>query len=179
MTPPRERRPATAREAKALAHPLRLRILRLCGNEELTNKELADRLGRDPGTILYHVRQLSEAGFLEPAPVRTGDSGALEKPYRSTGLSWWLSDDNRMGDEPEGSMVPLDAFIEELRESGGAESIITFSRFVLHLSVEDIAELDRRIVRVLDEFVATDDERRELYPAFGGMIVMHKLAKPE
>ena len=29
-------------EAKAMAHPLRLRILRMCGMQELTNKQLAD-----------------------------------------------------------------------------------------------------------------------------------------
>ena len=63
-----QKRPvASAREIKALAHPLRLRILRLCGLHELTNKQLADRLGQDPGTVLYHVRQLLSTGFLEPA----------------------------------------------------------------------------------------------------------------
>src|SRR5687768_14537725 len=87
---PRTRRPATAKEAKALAHPLRLRILRLCLHQELTNKQLADRLGSDPGTVFYHVRQLVGAGLLQQAPVRTGASGALEKPYRSTGTTWWL-----------------------------------------------------------------------------------------
>lgn len=50
MTEPRHRRPATPAEAKALGHPLRLRIMRLCLVEELTNKQLADRLDRDPGT---------------------------------------------------------------------------------------------------------------------------------
>ena len=65
-----------------------MRILRLCGLHEQTNKQLADRLGQDPGTVLYHVRQLLSAGFLEPAEIRTGESGALEKPYRSTGRSW-------------------------------------------------------------------------------------------
>ena len=87
-----EQKPAaSAREIKALAHPLRLRILRLCGLHELTNKQLADRLDSQPGTTLYHVRLLVEAGLLEPAPIRTGTSGALEKPYRSSGQSWWLS----------------------------------------------------------------------------------------
>src|SRR5688572_14187439 len=85
---PRERRAATVREARALAHPLRLRILRLCAQRALTNKQLADRLDREPGTVLYHVRLLVEAGLLHQEGVRTGDSGALEKPYRSTGQSW-------------------------------------------------------------------------------------------
>ena len=56
-----------------MSHPLRVRILRLCGDSELTNKQLADRLGVDAGTAYYHVRQLVAAGFLEPAAVRTGE----------------------------------------------------------------------------------------------------------
>ena len=108
---------ASAREIKALAHPLRLRILRLCGLHELTNKQLADRLGQDPGTMLYHVRQLLSTGFLEPAEVRTGESGALEKPYRSAGRSWNL--DTALRDAcPDGPLAPIEAFREELTEAG-------------------------------------------------------------
>lgn len=166
----RRRRPATVEETKALAHPLRLRILRLCAQQELTNKQLAERLGRDPGTVLYHVRQLAAAGFLEPGEVRTGASGALEKPYRSTGISWWL--DGPLVDGG-GTTAPLEAFQEELREAG-PESVRTYARFALHLSPEDVAELDRRIGAVLDEYVATDDQRRHL-PLHGGLVVVHRV----
>ncbi|WP_229798536.1 ArsR/SmtB family transcription factor [Planomonospora parontospora] len=169
----RERRAATVREAKALAHPLRVRILRLCTEQELTNKQLADRLGRDPGTILYHVRQLAEAGFLEPAPIRTGASGALEKPYRSTRLSWWLS--SQVDDEDsQAKLAPIEAFQDELHEAG-PESIQTFARFMLHLSPEDAIALERRILAILDEYIATDDERLD-EPAYGGIVVLHRLA---
>ena len=114
---PRPRRQATALEAKALAHPLRARILRLCLQHELTNKQLADRLGVQPGTVFYHVRLLLDAGLLQPAEVRTGASGALEKPYRSTGTSWWL--DNPLGSAtPEVQLSPVVAFEDELREAG-------------------------------------------------------------
>ena len=58
------RRAATSEEAKALAHPDRLRIIRLTFDEALTNKELADRLGRNPGTTLYHLRMLVATGFV-------------------------------------------------------------------------------------------------------------------
>ncbi|HEV8163288.1 MAG TPA: transcriptional regulator, partial [Actinomycetota bacterium] len=37
------RRRATILQAKAASHPLRLRILRLCGQQPMTNKQLADR----------------------------------------------------------------------------------------------------------------------------------------
>ena len=73
-------RPATPDEARALANPLRLRILRLCLDPAMTNEELAARLGRDAGTVLHHVRLLVETGFLEPA--RSGGGGGA----RSSGL---------------------------------------------------------------------------------------------
>ncbi|GAA5105976.1 winged helix-turn-helix domain-containing protein [Haloechinothrix salitolerans] len=169
----RERREVTAEEAKALGHPLRLRILRLCRQRELTNKQLADRLDRDPGTVLYHVRQLVDAGFLEQAPVRSGDSGALEKPYRSATNTWWLSAP-RMKTEAEGALAPIEAFQDELREAG-PDSVQTYARFMLHLSPEDIAELDRRICAILDEYVETEEARRD-QPVFGGIFVLHRLA---
>jgi DNA-binding transcriptional ArsR family regulator len=168
-----ERRPATVKEVKALGHPLRLRILRLCGERDLTNKQLAERLDRDPGTVLYHVRQLVDAGLLEPTEVRAGDSGALEKPYRSTGRSWWL-DGPLNNSDPEVRLAPLEAFAAELTEAG-PESVQTYERFTLHLSPDELIELDRRIVAILDEYIETDAERRDR-PALGGLFVVHRLA---
>jgi DNA-binding transcriptional ArsR family regulator len=179
----RRRRRATVLQAKAASHPLRLRILRLCGQQPMTNKQLADRLGSQPGTTLYHVRLLVAAGLLEPAPVRTGASGALEKPYRTAGQSWWLS---AYGDTDEGepyddrddqlSMAPIEAFQAELREAGPG-SVRTFARFMLHLSEEEVRELDRRLLEVLDEYIQSDHQRLDR-PALGGIVVVHQLAEP-
>jgi DNA-binding transcriptional ArsR family regulator len=85
------RREASPDEFKAMAHPLRLRILRSCLHEALTNKEIADRLDQDPATTLHHVRLLVRTGFLEAGETRTGARGSREKPYRATGKSWVLS----------------------------------------------------------------------------------------
>ncbi|MGW9349664.1 ArsR/SmtB family transcription factor [Nocardiopsis flavescens] len=173
--PVRARRPATPEETRALGHPLRVRILRLC-LEELTNKELAERLGVSPGTVLYHVRRLVAVGFLVPGTPRTGPSGALEKPYRSTGETWWLESPLQDAGAPA-AHAPVQAFRRELDEAG-PESVRTFSRFSLHLSDEDVAELDRRIIAVLDEFVATDDGRRE-HPRYSGMFLLHRPPGPQ
>jgi DNA-binding transcriptional ArsR family regulator len=177
------RRRATILQAKAAAHPLRLRILRLCGQQPMTNKQLADRLDSQPGTTLYHVRLLVEAGLLEPAPIRTGTSGALEKPYRSTGQSWWLSgygdtDDGEPYDDrdDESSLATIEAFQAELREAGPG-SVRTSARFMLHLSEEEVQELDRRLLDVLDEYILTDHQRLD-QPALGGIVVIHQLADP-
>jgi hypothetical protein len=126
--------------------------------------------------VLYHVRQLVDAGLLEPAPVRTGASGALEKPYRPRVHPWWL-DGPLVGTEPDVRFAPVAAFEEELHETG-PESVLVYERFLLHLSPEDVAELDRRILAVLDEYVATDDQRRDR-PAVGGMFLLHRLKDPD
>jgi hypothetical protein len=149
----------------------------------MTNKQLADRLHCQPGTTLYHVRLLVEAGLLEPAPIRTGTSGALEKPYHTTGQSWWLSgygetDEGEPYDDrnDESSLAPIEAFQAELREAGPG-SVRTFARFMLHLSEQEVRELDRRLLAVLDEYIQTDHQRLDR-PALGGIVVLHQLADP-
>jgi DNA-binding transcriptional ArsR family regulator len=68
-------------QLKALGHPLRLRVLDVLGEskEELTNRELAARLGVDPGHLHFHVRMLLNAGLIELA----GSRQRREKPYRA------------------------------------------------------------------------------------------------
>src|SRR5438309_1430220 len=85
-----ERRRATDAEARALASAVRLRILRLCLDRSLTNKELAAGLDRNPATVLHHVRTLVDTGFLVPEAPRRGARGAREVPYRATGKSWLM-----------------------------------------------------------------------------------------
>lgn len=73
-------------QLKALGHPLRLRVLELLSGtpaEQLTNRELAARLGVDPGHLHFHVRMLLKAGLVALAPERRG----REKPYRAVALS--------------------------------------------------------------------------------------------
>jgi len=54
--------------------------------------------------------------------------------------------------------APAQAFQDELREAGPG-SVQPFARFMLHLSPEDVAALDRRILAILDEYIETDDQR--------------------
>jgi DNA-binding transcriptional ArsR family regulator len=93
--------------ARALASPLRMRILRLSLHEARTNKELADELGVNPGTLLHHVRSLVANGFLRAEEPRRGARGAKEVPYRATGLSW------TSGAPASGRML-VDTFLQEI-----------------------------------------------------------------
>lgn len=56
---------------KALAHPLRLKILRHLGaSGPATSTTLAAALGENTGTLSYHLRQLERGGFIEDIPER-------------------------------------------------------------------------------------------------------------
>ena len=157
------RREATPEEAKAMANPLRLRILRLCLHESLTNKELAARLGKDPGTLLHHVRTLVDSGFLAADPVRTGAHGALEKPYRATGKSWTLS----VTDSPDGNLAMIDAFRDEVSETSDAS--VDLTRIAFRLRPRAAKELKRRMAALVEEFIERDDPDGEPWGLFIGL----------
>lgn len=170
-------REPTPEQIKAVANSLRLRILRLCNDREWTNQELAERLDRDPSTILRHVRLLVDAGLLEPVGIRQGASGAYEKPYRSTGLSWRLRFERAAEDEEaEGELAMLAAFRQELDEAGHG-SIAEMTRFHLHLDPDACESFVERFKAIIEEFAAHDDHRRRRgAPGYGGMFVLHRLA---
>jgi DNA-binding transcriptional ArsR family regulator len=68
---------------KALAHPLRVRILSVLETRELASpNELADELDVSLGVMSYHVRRLHALGFLELVK-RTPRRGAIEHHYRA------------------------------------------------------------------------------------------------
>ena len=70
-------------QLKALGHPLRVRVLETLsaeGERQLTNRELAQRLGVDPGHLHFHVRMLLKAGLIELAEE---NGRGREKPYRA------------------------------------------------------------------------------------------------
>jgi DNA-binding transcriptional ArsR family regulator len=143
------RRTPTDAERRALASGLRLRILRFTLDEALTNREIAERLGRNPATTLHHVRTLVDTGFLVAEPVRRGARGSRERPYRATRLSWALDFGDDAGAE---AGVMLDTFIEEVR-AAGVERLRT-ARLGLRLSSEEFEEFERRLQDLLDEYAA-------------------------
>lgn len=146
------RREAAPEEARALANPLRLRILRLCLDEALTNKQIADRLGHNAGTTLHHVRMLTETGFLAVAEERPGPRGSREKPYRATGKSWEVS----VEDNATAHAAMADAFREEL-VAAGPDSVLLLTRFANRLNDEGAAELFGRLKTLVEEFALRDD----------------------
>ncbi len=163
---PHKERDATPAEMRALGHGLRWRILRITLNKSMTNKQIAERLGRDPGTILHHVKVLVREGFLAPEGVRAGKRGAHEIPYRATGKSWRI----RLKPDAGNAAAILDAVREEVTEMGD-DAAVTTLRLGVRLKPDDLAELKRRIVAIGAEFDPLDDPSGE---PIGLLAVVHR-----
>lgn len=163
-----ERRPATRAEARALAHPLRLRILRLCLDTPLSNRQLADRLGQKPATVLYHVRTLVRTGFLVAEPEQRGRRGAREIPYRSTRRSWGLSFEPDLG----GHLAVLDAARAEIVEAG-ADSTLELVRLGVRLGPDSLHELLQRLGELMHEMSRTEEPDGD---PIGILLAVHRRA---
>jgi DNA-binding transcriptional ArsR family regulator len=68
--------------AKALAHPLRVRILGLLDDRVASPNEIANEIGASLGVVSYHVRTLAQLGFLELVGKRQR-RGATEHYYQA------------------------------------------------------------------------------------------------
>ncbi|GAA1717646.1 ArsR/SmtB family transcription factor [Nonomuraea bangladeshensis] len=55
---------------RALANPLRMRIVSLLTGASMSATEVADELGIAHGSASYHLRRLAEAGFLQQVDER-------------------------------------------------------------------------------------------------------------
>lgn len=130
-----------------MASAVRLRILRVCLDQPMTNQEIAARLDAHPATVLHHVRRLVATGFLAPQPARRGARGAREIPYLATRKSWTLDLGNRRGDRPM-----IEAFLQEIGQVDPKdEDQVAISRLGLRLTPPEYAEVVSRLSELLDE----------------------------
>ncbi|WP_246483321.1 ArsR/SmtB family transcription factor [Alkalicoccobacillus gibsonii] len=72
----------TLKQQKVISDPLRSRIIALLHERPMTPKQTSVELGKNAGTIYYHIQQLYKHGILEIDHTET-NKGVVEKYYRS------------------------------------------------------------------------------------------------
>ncbi len=147
---------ADARLAKAMAHPLRFRVLEALNEHEASPSLIAERLGEKLGNVSYHVKVLLECDAIElvsTRPVR----GAVEHFYRAIARPY--VDDDHWSRLPESVRAQLfDTILQgawehlvEGSSSGGFDDPLThISWTTLELDQEGYEELADTLVKTVE-----------------------------
>jgi DNA-binding transcriptional ArsR family regulator len=153
-----------ARIAKALAHPLRARILQRLGERVASPGELAVELGAPLGVVSYHVRMLREYDCVEL--VRTEPRrGALQHYYKATARAVLDAEQRRslpaaLRSELSGEMVQ--GLVDDLAAAADAGALADpdtlVSRTPLELDERGWRKLTRLLARTQEQALAIAEE---------------------
>ncbi|PYZ94780.1 transcriptional regulator [Salipaludibacillus keqinensis] len=72
-------------QQKVLSNPLRSRLIAMLYEKPMTPKQAADVVGKNPGTVYYHIQQLLKHDILEVERVDT-EKGIVEKYYKAKAM---------------------------------------------------------------------------------------------
>jgi DNA-binding transcriptional ArsR family regulator len=112
----------TVADLRALAHPLRLRMMELFAESPKTTKQVAELLGQPPTRLYHHVSALERAGLLVLKETRQ-NRGAVEKYY--TGIARQLRAGAGKGDTPAAGRRARRAVAATVLEQAKQEIIAT------------------------------------------------------
>jgi DNA-binding transcriptional ArsR family regulator len=153
-----------ARIAKALAHPLRARILQRLGERVASPGELAVELGAPLGVVSYHVRMLREYDCVEL--VRTEPRrGALQHYYKATARAVLDAEQRRTlpaALRSELSGETLQGLVDDLSAAADAGALADpetlVSRTPLELDERGWRKLNRLLARTQEQALAIAEE---------------------
>ncbi len=153
---------------RALAHPLRARILGILEQRRASPRELADELDASLGTVSYHVRTLAKLKLIKLVK-KTPRRGAIEHHYEAVGVA--EVSDRAWAETPaivKNAMV-RSALGEVARSANEAAALGGFDAADAHLSRtrltldaqgwEELAEALMKLVGQADRIEAESQER--------------------
>ncbi len=156
--------------AKALAHPLRTRILAALENRTASPTELASELDAPLGVVSYHVRRLHALRFLKLVK-RVPRRGAVEH-YYTTVAGPRITDDAWMSTPTIVKQATISAALAELgTQASSAVLAGGFDRADCHLTrtplildAQGWEEISRELSAVLDRIqkIETESQKRLL-----------------
>jgi DNA-binding transcriptional ArsR family regulator len=144
------------RLVKALAHPLRIRILAILEDRVASPSEIAEQLDAPLGNVSYHVRQLAELGLISlvrETPVR----GTLEHHYKAeirpriTDKAWSSAPDIVKHATVSATLSQIGAGVNRAAAEGGfSKDDAHLSRIPLVLDAEGWKEIAGELNSMLD-----------------------------
>lgn len=126
---------------KALANPLRRRIIDLATQRPATVAEFAEALGRSAGTVAHHVKVLASAGLLEVSGTRQVRS-VIEHYYGRSAPTFVMPN----AEEREAQMIEdLGASRRRARDGEASFVGVRFIRLADHRALDLVDEFVRRL----------------------------------
>src|SRR5947208_8624753 len=122
------------RVAKALAHPLRARILGILEERRASPRELSEELGAPLGNVSYHVQALLNLKLIKLVK-KTPRRGAIEHHYEALGASARVPD-AEWGKMPSiAKQAVVGAVLDEVNQSvAEAAAVGGFDRSETHIT---------------------------------------------
>ena len=156
------------RYVKALAHPLRIRILAMLADRSASPVQLSAQLDATLGTVAYHVRTLHSLGLVELVDTRQR-RGATEHYYRAREHPRF-PDDAWAGLAPVAKQRMLSAMLQQIGQYVTASAAAGgFDRAEAHMTrrslqlddraFEELASATRRWLDEAEEIGAAAAER--------------------
>jgi predicted ArsR family transcriptional regulator len=180
------KRLADPKALRALAHPIRLRLVGLLRvHGRLTATQASALLGESSASCSFHLRQLAKYGLVEEA----GGGQRRERPWRATAMATDWPD---VSDDPETAAaadlltrVAAEQLLAELMrwvEARPAEpeewqQAAQFGDFALYVTASELAELDQRIRDLIEVYLGRQ-VRPELRPAGARLVEFVRIAFP-
>lgn len=142
-----------AKGMRALAHPLRVRMLELFGyHETLTATQASELLGESPANCAFHLRTLAKYGFVEEA----GGGRGRERPWKAADLRISVSSEQA---DPQAALAAsslnrlwFEQWVERARQMFGApvtlpgwQDVTGWSRSAMFLTPEETSELSEQV----------------------------------
>lgn len=163
-------------QVKALAHPLRLRIMEtLASSEPMTTKQVAESLGEKPTRLYHHVDMLAKVGLIRLTHTQQ-NRGATEKYYAAIARQFRTDADlfsDESSDEQKSTLRQMihtvfdNTTSELLRlvdvdETGVLlEDAGLLSYIEMHVTQEQVDEVKQKLKDVLDYLQSLEDPESE------------------
>jgi DNA-binding transcriptional ArsR family regulator len=147
---------------RALADPLRIRLLEALWFSPRSVKELAEAVRLPPDRLYYHLRQLEQAAIIEVSGYRPLPGGKVERLYQRA-----EAEPPDEGASPEEIATFLGAVLDvtkaditaaQMAKADGQRRDVTVTAGALRLTNEGLAELRRNVDDLAERFADPEAE---------------------